>query len=416
MEKILETIKSDKQIKKFSAYGFFKNLRFFEPYIILYLLDNGLNLLQIGLLYSIREITVNIFELPSGLLSDKYGNKKTLLVCFIFYIISFIFFGTGSNFMAYSVAMIFFGLGDAFRSGSHKAMIYNYLEFKNWFKYKTFVYGRTRSFSLLGSSISAIFSILLIFWIKKINFLFIISIIPYLIDFFLILSYPKHVDVRKKESLNFTLFFKSSYQSIIQLFNQKKVLFIVNSSAVFEAFFKSIKDYIQPILKLLLASITFYSFANFSSDEILKISLGLSYSIIFIFGSIASKNAHKLLYKQSITYWMNLLYIALTFSFILIAVFIHLKWYFGIIVFFVAMYIFQNLRRPFFVDLIGEFMQKEQRATVLSVENQLTSFYVIILAPIMGFLADSFGVWKMLIIMGFIGFMLIKWVKIKSNY
>ena len=52
MNKQLEhEIKKDKQIWKFCAYGFLKNLQFFEPYLFIYLLGKGMNLFDIGILF-----------------------------------------------------------------------------------------------------------------------------------------------------------------------------------------------------------------------------------------------------------------------------------------------------------------------------------------------------------------------------
>ena len=58
--------KKDIQYYKFCAYGFLKNLRFFEPFLILFFLDKDITFLQIGILYTLRELTRNIFEVPAG--------------------------------------------------------------------------------------------------------------------------------------------------------------------------------------------------------------------------------------------------------------------------------------------------------------------------------------------------------------
>jgi len=71
----MSTIKKDKQYYKFCLYGFLKNLRFFDAFFILFLLDKNLSYTQIGSLYAVRELTVNIFEVPSGLIADTYGRK-----------------------------------------------------------------------------------------------------------------------------------------------------------------------------------------------------------------------------------------------------------------------------------------------------------------------------------------------------
>ena len=57
------TFNKDLQFYKFCSYGFLKNLRFFEPFLMLFFIEKGLSYLQIGVLYSIREIGVNILEI-----------------------------------------------------------------------------------------------------------------------------------------------------------------------------------------------------------------------------------------------------------------------------------------------------------------------------------------------------------------
>ena len=65
----------NKQYYKFSAYGFLKNLRFFDAFFILFLLEKNLTYTQIGLLYLIREVFINLLEVPSGIIADTFGEK-----------------------------------------------------------------------------------------------------------------------------------------------------------------------------------------------------------------------------------------------------------------------------------------------------------------------------------------------------
>ena len=51
-----QKIKSDGQIKKFCAYGFLKNLNFFEPYLLIFLMGKGIGLFEIGILIAVREV------------------------------------------------------------------------------------------------------------------------------------------------------------------------------------------------------------------------------------------------------------------------------------------------------------------------------------------------------------------------
>lgn len=79
----MSSITKNLQFYKFSAYGFLKNLRFFDAFFILYLNQKGISYTEIGTLYAIREIIINIAELPSGLVADTYGRKTTLASSFL---------------------------------------------------------------------------------------------------------------------------------------------------------------------------------------------------------------------------------------------------------------------------------------------------------------------------------------------
>ena len=85
-------------------------------------------------------------------------------------------------------------------------MILSYLEKKDWFIHKAFVYGRTRSFSLLGSSLSSFISIIFILNIPATRWIFLITIVPYILDFFLIYSYPSYLNEKKINNFKFVEF------------------------------------------------------------------------------------------------------------------------------------------------------------------------------------------------------------------
>ena len=85
------------QVVKFSMYGFLKNLRFFEAFLIIYMLSHDMNLFKIGILFAVREAIIYIFEIPSGVLADRFGKKNELVLCFLFYIFSVLFFYIGGD-------------------------------------------------------------------------------------------------------------------------------------------------------------------------------------------------------------------------------------------------------------------------------------------------------------------------------
>ena len=409
---VMNAIKKDKQIKKFSAYGFLKNLKFFEPYLVLFLLGNGLNFFQIGILYAIRESITYIFEVPSGFIADYFGRKKELYLCFSFYIISFVFFFMIGPFWIAVIAMSFFGLGEAFRSGTHKAMIYTYLEEKDWQGHKAFVYGRTRSFSLIGSAISSVLAIVLILNVPSSRYIFLASILPYILDLFLIMSYPESLNGERIHVEGHVL--KVMKDHLIGILKQPKLRIILFSSASFEAVFKSIKDYIQPILEMMIVSSGLVLISTMTPDENLKVILGMSYGIIYVISASAARRAYLLKKIMSSTALLNTFYVLLALCMISLFFIIRLDYYLLIIILYLVLYLLRDMRKPIFVEVCDDYMEKHQRATVLSVESQLRALFTVILAPVIGSIADQFGVSYVMLSIGIILLISFVFLKIKE--
>ncbi len=389
--KVLE----DFQIKKFCAYGFLKNLKFFEPYLIIYLMSKGIDLFFIGILIAVREIIINVFEVPSGLIADYFGRKKELYFCFSFYIVSFIIFFFADNFLIATAAMMFFGLGEAFRSGTHKAMIYTYLDSKNWQSEKVFVYGRTRSFSLIGSAISSAVGIILILTVPDDNYIFLFSIIPYILDLLLIMSYPKMLDKSDKKH---DTSFKSMISDLINSFKlNKKLRNILVEEGMLEACISYIKDLIQPILEIIIVGSGIALISSLSAQDNLKVILGVVYAVLNLIGSVFSKKAYLIKNKAKSIDILYIIHIALAIICLLLAVFSNQ--YIAVCIIYVFIYALHSVRKPVYTDEIDNHMQKQARATMISVSAQLKSIFLMVFAPLLGFIADNFSISVVMIIL-----------------
>ena len=379
------TILKDPMVWKFRFYGFLKNLKFFEPFLMLYLLGAGLSLFQIGLLYSIRGAVIYLMEIPSGLLADHWGRKKELILCFLFYIASFVVFFLGKTMAHFSIAMALFGLGEAFRSGSHKAMIYTYLEKQGWFDEKTFVYGRTRAWSLIGSALSALIAVPLALGLPAYRWLFLVSVLPYIGDMVLIWSYPDWLD--KEESPGEKHSFSSfGVKALISVMRDRRLVKVLLSSSIYDGLFKVIKDYVQPVLALILVG----TLAG-DGDRSLTIWLGITYCILHLAGSAASASVWRLRRRISSAWLMNVSFDVMGAVALLLAAFSLWGSPLTVASVFFVLYVMKDGRRPIFADLCGDMMDKEVRATVLSVDSQMASLVAMVAAPLLGWIADGTG-------------------------
>lgn len=406
----------DRQYKKFALYGLLKNLRFFDPFIILFFRESGLSFTQIGFLISFKSIAINVLEIPSGIFADSVGRRISMILSFMAYILSFLIFFFYTNFFIYLFAMLFFAFGEAFRTGTHKAMILAYLKNHNLLMYKIDYYGHTRSWSQRGSAISSLLAAILVYYTGEYRYIFLWSILPYVIDLFLMISYPKELDFtqgrifqenknlhdKNKHALRHKMVvFKEVYYSFIKMFKLSSVRIAVISTSSFSAFFKTIKDYIQPIIAQSALVLPLLYFI----DEVKRptILIGLVYSVLFLITSYASRKSsqvQKLI--GSSRAGLNILFISGAFATVLIGVFVKIEQSGISILLFIILYIIMNIRKPLGVDYISDNFEDTSMSTALSAESQFETLLATVLAPVLGFFIDILGLGSAIALYGFI--------------
>lgn len=80
-----------------------------------------------------------LFEIPSGILADKYSKKKILIMSQIFFLISTIIFIFAQNYIVFVIATIIAALQKCFSTGIVNSYLYESLENKNKFNKCLFI-------------------------------------------------------------------------------------------------------------------------------------------------------------------------------------------------------------------------------------------------------------------------------------
>ncbi len=89
-----------------------------SPILVLLILSKNVTLPQSGLIMSILSTSVILFELPSGIISDRIGRKQIYLVSQVLFLSSFLILIFANDLFAVIIGFIFFGTARAFSSGS----------------------------------------------------------------------------------------------------------------------------------------------------------------------------------------------------------------------------------------------------------------------------------------------------------
>jgi hypothetical protein len=409
------TFTRDLQFVKFSAYGFLKNLQFAEPFLVLFLLSRGMDYLQIGTLYAIRMVAVNVLEVPSGITADALGRRGTMLTAFGGYLLSFVVFYAGGAFLHFVVAMLLFAVGEAFRTGTHKAMIMSYLASRGWLHLKPQYYGRTRSWSQLGAALSAAIAALIVFAGQSYGRVFLFSMIPYALDALLIASYPRELDgheAARRPSADRSkperpggasavgdtrvggnrviAAFGETVRELARAARTPRLAITVVNASLLGGFYKAAKDFLQPMVRALALSLPVL--AGVEGIRRSAVLIGIVYSLLYIATSFTSRFAGDLAERLgSLQKALNielLVGLGLTFA----AGAFHA---FGLpapaVVLFMFLFVLHNARRPLSVTFMSDAVSQDIQAAALSVESQVQSLFGAAFALAIGAVADAAG-------------------------
>jgi len=315
--------------------------------------------------------------------------------------------------------MVLFGLGEAFRSGTHKAIILDYLKRNNLLSIKTRYYGGTRSWSQFGSAVSSLIAMGIVIINQDFKTLFLFTAIPYIINLFNIATYPgeteqKYDTGRKKQIIKTAgrsiLANLKEYVTIFKTANNLKSLF---SAATYIAVFKTVKDYLQPILETIALAMPV--FLSYGADQRTALIVGISFFIIFSLTSLASKNAWRIEDKiRDLAAAINIVYFVGIFSIGISGLFLWMGYPAAAAFLFILLYIAQNIRRPLMVSYISDLISYKIMASGLSTESQLQTLIIVIYAPLFGWLVDFSGLAFALIITSLLFLLIFPLLKITT--
>ena len=394
-------------IPRFQAYGCIKNLVFFEPFLILYLRENGLSFLQIGILIALRELTTNVVEIPTGIIADVMGRRKAMVSAFVSYILSFLLFYFFSEILMLACAMLAFGIGEAFRSGTHKAMVMEYMDLKGKGKSDvTKVFSQIRAWSQIGAAISTLLAAGLVFVSGLYKTVFLASVFPYVIGALLVLSYPRELDGKlsiKKDIKSVWRFVLESFKHIIGKIQLRRILL---NSALDKGLYKALKDYLQPVVAAgALLFLPFFTkfMPQIDEKQVIAISIAMVYSGVYVLNSVAAMQSVRLeVWLKGEHRALNLLFLIYLLVMLLAFVGLVCRLWWLTILSFIVLGGTQNARRPMLMSCLAKYMQPQERATVMSVETQAQTLMTMLFAPVLGLAADVFGLQAVFIISFFV--------------
>ncbi len=381
---------------RFCLYGIFKNLRFFEPFFVLYLLapppqgGAGLNYFQIGSLVGYQKLLTGLLEIPLGVATDRFGRRSALILCFTLYTLAFPAFAVASRLdggtrlgMLY-LAQTIFGVAEALRTGSHKAIMLDWARRRPSPSSATSLIGRTRFCSKAAAGAAALIGGSLLWKLGSFTPLFWAATVPAALGIALMRSYPASLEGEQRRDLAAR---PTLREGLARLRGDAGLGALILASVLFEAQVKLAQHYLQPFLK-----------ADLHRHDLALVGgvgaalVGAYYLVQDLIGGAAAGvsaraerwlgGTDRALMRLHLT--LLLVCAGMATAFALRSITLGIAGY-------LLIAFLQNLRRPVLVARMDLVMDPAQRATTLSVESQGKSWVLALLSPPLGFIADRWG-------------------------
>lgn len=113
--------------QRVALISFFGQLYFFVPVMTPYLRDEGLDMVQIASLQTILLWAMLLMEVPTGLLADRLGHRRSYQIALGMTVLAECWFAFSHTYPMFIVSQLIAGTGFAFASGSVDAYVYESL-------------------------------------------------------------------------------------------------------------------------------------------------------------------------------------------------------------------------------------------------------------------------------------------------
>ena len=348
---------------------------------ILFFIQNGLSLLQIGLLESIFHGTSLLCEIPSGMLADRFSYKTNLYLARLSSIGSsiLILFGQG-NFWIYAIAMMVNAWSYNFDSGTSTAFLFDSAveagQKDRYLQISSFLSGVAEVTRTLGTVVAGFLIHGALAWTYYIAIG--LSLISILLIFLM-----KEPESKSDERNHLTL--KRILEVVKQEWQEKPVLFywmltyqLVGTIMCMFYFY-----YQQKISDL----------ASWQVSLIMLIGSGFNLLAVYLASQIGKKwNSNQVFPILVALTGLTLLLVGLKTPFAYLSVYLLTN----------ALY---AVYQPIYYNDLQAYLPSSVRATMLSINSMMFSLSMIVIFPLTGWLIDTCGFVAVFLVLGLITFL-----------
>ncbi|MCF7919241.1 MAG: MFS transporter [Candidatus Cloacimonetes bacterium] len=368
----------ERNVKVFIYYKFFQNMMIIGPVLVLFFIWKGLDYTQMMLLQSISAISVIIFEVPTGAISDKVTRHLSLFLGCMFAALGLLIYIIGKTFLVFALAEIIFGLGITFTSGSDTSILYESLTALGRKKEYQSIMGKAMSAMFIGQGLGAIASSLLYTIHPLIPFL--VSVMFLAVAMFASTFFIDHGRVKSEHN-----YLIHTLQCARLVITKKRIFWALGFAIAMGIAFRCSFWLYQPYFAVVKLDIAWY---------------GVAFFLFNICAAFSARVLVPLLQEFRPRRILLLLLLVMSLSYIISAMHPHII----MIAIFALHQFVRGLYQPTMSFYINHQVEDHNRATVSSMVSMAGSLGFALFSPLMGHWLDTTGTINTYYRMGWLSF------------
>jgi len=370
------------EITQYYIFKFLIGINLIEGIFILFLLSLGLNYTQVLITQSIYALSLIIFQIPAGFLSDTWSRKNVIIIGSLIGIFGSLIYAMATNFYQIIFGEMLFGIAIAFSIGTFSSFAYDTLIELGMESKSKEIFSKGTSYTLLAGAIAPSIGglVVKIFGIRW-------GMMTNAFSWFLVFVFSIFIKEPKIKRVHKN-FLKQLKESLSIVRKNRLLITLIINSVIIGVGSWIIHDLMQ---------------SHFNNIGFNVFLIGIIFSAGNLFSAIISRYSYffekKFGTRFTIIYSSSLITLG---SFIVGSSQIPLLLVLG----FLIIRMFTHFREPLFENYINQLISSEKRATILSFSGFLYWFLFGLVGLWIGFFIDIFGLQKIFlsfsIIMGIV--------------
>lgn len=356
------------EIRKLYLFTFFRSFTVFASVSVAFYNSNGLSYFEIMLLQSVYAVAIAVLEVPSGMLSDMIGRKKTLVVGSVAFAVAYSCGAFGVGLLMFGLMQIFAAVGQSCYSGTFLALMYEDVEHdRSITKSPNAIFSNLQVINLISVLLAALTSVIVVKHISM-RATYFITVFMYLLTFVVSLGLKEkqHTCV-KKESYSLKGYF-SIFREGIQTIAKCGFQILLIDMIVFVCFSNVVLYLQQPLLLDRAFPVAYFGIVSVIVTITTTVALK-------VFGVLEKRIKQ----PKRLLSILTMAVIAVLLSNIVI------KNSFWVIMTFSVLAIVMRVREIFIMTEVNRQISDSSRATVLSIVSAIEMIGIAVLSAVIGY-------------------------------